>query len=134
MLVCGQLPWFECSWHRALRSDLTRALDSSLQTTHGVSRIFLIVAHYCARAIYDARLNDLAADYNTWLSPGYIWQSMAAWVAYQRWNFGLWIVELGSDIKADAIKAQSAWHALWRASVSRRSQKPSNEAGISEAG
>lgn len=31
-------------------SDLQRSLDQSLSTTHGQSRIFIIVARYCAQA------------------------------------------------------------------------------------
>jgi hypothetical protein len=31
-------------------SDLQRSLDQSLETTHGQSRIFVIVARYCAKA------------------------------------------------------------------------------------
>jgi aarF domain-containing kinase len=31
-------------------SDLQRSLDQSLATTHGQSRIFVIVARYCAKA------------------------------------------------------------------------------------
>lgn len=31
-------------------SDLQRSLDQSLATTHGQSRIFIIVARYCAKA------------------------------------------------------------------------------------
>lgn len=31
-------------------SDLQRSLDQSLHTTHGQSRIFIIVARYCAKA------------------------------------------------------------------------------------
>lgn len=31
-------------------SDLQRSLDQSLATTHGQSRVFVIVARYCAKA------------------------------------------------------------------------------------
>ncbi|KAK6535101.1 hypothetical protein TWF694_001588 [Orbilia ellipsospora] len=34
-------------------NDLTRSLDESLQTSSGPERSFLIMAHYCSRAVYE---------------------------------------------------------------------------------
>jgi aarF domain-containing kinase len=82
-------------------SDLQRSLDQSLATTHGQSRIFVIVARYCAKAVWDS-------DYSTFRSTHLSFRSFTAFIG-SWWNYAYWtttlrIVEMGMDTRARMVK------------------------------
>lgn len=110
-------------------SDLQRSLDQSLATTHGQSRVFIIVARYCAKAgtspaffptlIYLADILTQTvwqADYadfrKTLSTSGFSLDLFKNFIGsffdYAYWNATLGLVELGLDARARSIKI-----ALW---------------------
>lgn len=111
-------------------SDLQRSLDQSLATTHGQSRVFIIVARYCAKAgtspaCFSTLIDSLAdiltqtvwqADYANFrktlstsgFSLGLFKNFIGSFFDYAYWNATLGLVELGLDARARSIKI-----ALW---------------------
>lgn len=111
-------------------SDLQRSLDQSLVTTHGQSRVFVIVARYCAKAgtslAFFTTRDLIFAD----ISTQTVWQAdyanfrkslstqgfslnlfksfISSFFDYAYWNTTLGLVELGLDARARSIKI-----ALW---------------------
>ncbi|KAG8746695.1 hypothetical protein FRC10_003999 [Ceratobasidium sp. 414] len=79
-------------------NDLTRSLDHALVTTHSEVRVFVIMARYCSRAVWeDARKHT-----------GWSLEFVGHWFAYIAINKSLRIVEWLMDTKARAVIAL-AW-------------------------
>ena len=94
-------------------SDLQRSLDYSLSTTHGQTRIFLIVAQYCAKAVWQDDKKRLSAEYRQHgLSLGLISSFLSSFGSFLYWNVGLGIVEHGMDFRARIIKMELWVHGL----------------------
>ncbi|KAJ9122261.1 hypothetical protein QFC22_001681 [Naganishia vaughanmartiniae] len=86
-------------------NDLQRALDLSLATTHGASRIFLIVARFCAFAVHEDDqqiLRERRAKEG--LTTDWIVDYVKEWYHFEVFYNGLRIVEWGMDARARAVK------------------------------
>lgn len=86
-------------------NDLTRSLDQSLATTHGSSRVFVIVARYCSLAVWRDDLRLFKERYareglNMRLAEAFL----SSWLQFQWFYSGLRIVEWGMDARARLIK------------------------------
>lgn len=89
------------------------ALDNSLHTTHGPTRIFLIVAHYCNLSIYLADRATLSHTYRTsGFSFSLLRQSMSSWWRFEVWSWSLGAAEAWEDVKARVAKGR-----LWARGV-----------------
>ncbi|KAG8835312.1 hypothetical protein FRC17_004094 [Serendipita sp. 399] len=66
-------------------NELTRSLDKSLKTTHPPFRIFVIVAQYCNRAVWEDDKTRIAYEESTWRR-----RYFRRWLVYQfrRLGFG----------------------------------------------
>ncbi|OCF33849.1 Atypical/ABC1/ABC1-B protein kinase [Kwoniella heveanensis BCC8398] len=94
-------------------SDLQRSLDQSLATTHGQSRIFVIVARYCADAIWQADLQSFKSSWSTsGLSFSLIRSLLKSAFDYTYWNTTLGVVEWGMDVRARWVKIALWLHGL----------------------
>lgn len=82
-------------------SDLQRSLDLSLATTHGPSRIFVIVARYCTQAVWR---DDLAQFRTNGLSVASLRSLVCSFWAYAYWNTALGLAERLMDVRARMIK------------------------------
>ncbi|KZO98931.1 ABC1-domain-containing protein [Calocera viscosa TUFC12733] len=86
-------------------NDLTRNLDQALCTTHGETRIFIIVARYCGLAVWQS---ELSAFHERWktsgLSLSLVGSLVESWARYHVvWN-GLWFAEVAMDCRAGAVR------------------------------
>lgn len=104
-------------------SDLQRSLDNSLHTTHGQSRVFMIVARYCAEAAYRADLADLRGR---WRAEGLSWGVMKGWVGAV-WTYVGWRVELGlaegwTEVRARGVKVGLFFRGLGRGGLGEAEQ------------
>lgn len=100
-------------------NDLQRSLDISLATTHGPSRIFIIVARFCA---YSAWQDDRQQLYSIFKSEGISLGLISSWFEdwwqYQRYYNGLRVVEWTLDTRASMVKLllwlkgfrEKGWH------------------------
>ncbi|CAE6478417.1 unnamed protein product [Rhizoctonia solani] len=96
-------------------NDLTRNLDHALMTTHSEARVFVIMARYCSRAVWEDARKRL----------GYTFELFGHWLGYIAVNKGLRVVEWGMDTRASIVK-NVAWarglirhgrHAAFRAAA-----------------
>ncbi|CAE6536693.1 unnamed protein product [Rhizoctonia solani] len=78
-------------------NDLTRNLDQALMTTHSEARVFVIMARYCSRAVWEDARKRL----------GYGFELFGHWAAYIAVNKGLRVVEWYMDTGAWAREAWS---------------------------
>lgn len=69
-------------------NDLTRSLDEGLQTKLGSVRTFLILARYCARTVWEEKLESIKAS-GSFLKPSNIFRLFSAWLDYTRVAFKL---------------------------------------------
>ncbi|CAE6472881.1 unnamed protein product [Rhizoctonia solani] len=79
-------------------NDLTRNLDQALTTTHSEARVFVIMARYCSRAVWEDARKHL----------GYSFELFGHWLAYIAVNKGLRIVEWYMDTRG-RIVTNLAW-------------------------
>lgn len=79
-------------------NDLTRNLDENLHLALGVERTFLILASYCARAVYDEARDNNSASHSRW-SLLWIRGSVAAWFVYERRRCALALYDLGIALR-----------------------------------
>ncbi|KZT57755.1 ABC1-domain-containing protein [Calocera cornea HHB12733] len=86
-------------------NDLTRNLDQALCTTHGETRIFVIVARYCGLAVWQSELSALQSRWRTQgLSFSLVGSLVESWTRYHVvWN-GLWFAEIAMDCRAGAVR------------------------------
>ncbi|ODN79431.1 hypothetical protein L202_03415 [Cryptococcus amylolentus CBS 6039] len=86
-------------------SDLQRSLDQSLHTTHGQSRVFVIVAQYCAKSIWQG---DCATFKRSLSVEGFSFKALRSFLGaffnYAYWNTSLSIVEMALDMRARSVK------------------------------
>ena len=64
-------------------NDLTRSLDEGLQTKEGPMRGFLIMARYCARTIWNERVEKIR-ETGSLLKPSNMIRLIGAWIGYTR--------------------------------------------------
>ncbi|RXK39195.1 Atypical/ABC1/ABC1-B protein kinase [Tremella mesenterica] len=96
-------------------SDLQRSLDQSLSTTHGQSRIFLIIAQYCAQAIYQSDLSLIRTSYNTnGLSFSLLEKYVSTIGSYMYWKTTFGLAEWLMDVRARWVKVGLWVHGLTR--------------------
>lgn len=105
-------------------SDLQRALDYSLATTHGANRIYLIVGQYCAKAIWDADKKEMKQDYRLHgLSIHLFRHWMRSWVSFTYYNSFFGIVGWGMDFNARLRKIGLWLHGLSQGGLQRAQQE-----------
>ena len=93
-------------------SDLQRSLDHSLHTTHGTTRIFVIVARYCAEAVWQD-------DKLEFKQTGAIRPFVRAWVSHLYWATTFGITERLMDMRA-RWKKMSLWvHGLYQGGLAQ---------------
>ncbi|CCO26215.1 ABC1 family protein YLR253W [Rhizoctonia solani AG-1 IB] len=74
-------------------NDLTRNLDQALVTTHSEARVFVIMARYCSRAVWEDARKHL----------GYSFELFNHWLAYIVVNKGLRVVEWYMDTRGRIV-------------------------------
>ncbi|CAE6432693.1 unnamed protein product [Rhizoctonia solani] len=79
-------------------NDLTRNLDHALTTTHSEARVFVIMARYCSRAVWEDARKRL----------GYSFELFGHWLAYIAVNKGLRVVEWYMDTRGRMV-TNLAW-------------------------
>ena len=77
-------------------NDLTRSLDENLHTRQGPVRTFMILARYAARAVYEEKMEILAA---AGFGPRRLWCRFTAWADFARIEFKLSAFETWLNIK-----------------------------------
>ncbi|CAI1590813.1 hypothetical protein SEUBUCD646_0L03050 [Saccharomyces eubayanus] len=77
-------------------NDLTRHLDECLQNPLGPERTFLIMTQYCAKTVYDEKVERIDSEYGKW-SISWMWANFTNWIVYERrinqlyfYDFVLW--------------------------------------------
>ncbi|WWC59689.1 uncharacterized protein I303_102251 [Kwoniella dejecticola CBS 10117] len=94
-------------------SDLQRSLDQSLATTHGQSRIFVIVARYCSKAVWQDEIRSIRSTLaQNGLSLSVARRFVSSLWDYTYWNMTLGLVEYGMDLRARVIKMSLWIHGL----------------------
>lgn len=73
-------------------NDLTRNLDEGLDNPLGPERTFLILANYCAKAVFDEAKEKINTEYQKF-SIGWTFQNLKCWWAYQRRLSSLYIYD-----------------------------------------
>ncbi|KZT26756.1 ABC1-domain-containing protein [Neolentinus lepideus HHB14362 ss-1] len=89
---------------------LHRNLDHALMTTHSNIRVFLIMAKYCAYAVWRddrIRLGDQMRERRL-VSIGLLWEYFACWWRYEKLHTSFAIAEWAMDWKAQLVKTM-AW-------------------------
>ncbi|ORX34080.1 ABC1 family-domain-containing protein [Kockovaella imperatae] len=101
-------------------SDLQRSLDQSLATTHGQSRIFLIVARYCADAVWR---DDLIRIRQAWRRTGFtlnlVSNFVSAFWSHAYWSMTLGVAEWGMDVRARIVKMGLWIHGLQQGGLAK---------------
>lgn len=82
-------------------NELTRALDHALSTTHPPYRVFLIVAQYCNRAVWEDDRLALAKDYK-------MTNYLKRWFAFQVRRLGFGTLATWMDLQA-SLMLTKAW-------------------------
>ncbi|KAI5210330.1 hypothetical protein AUEXF2481DRAFT_35024 [Aureobasidium subglaciale EXF-2481] len=77
-------------------NDLTRSLDENLHTRQGPVRTFMILARYAARAVYEEKMEILAA---AGFGPRRLWRRFTAWADFARIEFKLSAFETWLNIR-----------------------------------
>lgn len=73
-------------------NDLTRSLDEGLQTTQGPARVFLVLARYCSRTVYEEKREELQAK-GSLLWPRIFLGRLGAWLVFERVEMRLRLFE-----------------------------------------
>jgi len=97
-------------------NDLTRSLDHALSTTHSKVRVFIVVAKYCATAVWDYERQAIFDDMrgSGLLSPGSLAEYFAAWWRYERLYCKFVVLEWYMDTQAQVRKFTAWFGGLWR--------------------
>jgi aarF domain-containing kinase len=86
-------------------NDLTRALDASLHTTHGLARPFIITARYCSLAVWQDDKSTMARRYReNGLSLQLLSDYISSIFSFLWFNQGLRFAEALSDLNATRKK------------------------------
>ncbi|OCH84899.1 ABC1-domain-containing protein [Obba rivulosa] len=91
-------------------NDLTRSLDHALMTTHSSVRVFLIMAKYCSRAVWEdqrARLFSAMREKGL-MSISLLCNYFSGWWRYQKMDKSLRLTELWMDWTASMVQMK-AW-------------------------
>ncbi|KAA1474282.1 ABC1-domain-containing protein [Dentipellis sp. KUC8613] len=91
-------------------NDLTRSLDHALATTHSKIRVFLIMAKYCASAVWQddrRRLIDQMREKGI-TSPSLLVEYFKCWWGYEKLYRSLIVVETFMDLQAH-FRMTLAW-------------------------
>ncbi|KAI0051236.1 ABC1-domain-containing protein [Auriscalpium vulgare] len=97
-------------------NDLTRSLDHALATTHSKIRVFLIMAKYCASAVWQddrRRLIDEMRERGL-LSPSTLAEYFGCWWRYERLVGSLVVLEKFMDAQAFMRKTMAWLRGLYR--------------------
>jgi len=97
-------------------NDLTRSLDHALSTTHSKVRVFIVVAKYCATAVWDDERQAIFDNMrgSGLLSPGRLAEYFTAWWRYERLYCKFVVLEWYMDIEAQVRKFTAWFGGLWR--------------------
>ncbi|KAH9963906.1 ABC1-domain-containing protein [Russula dissimulans] len=95
---------------------LNRSLDHALSTTHSKVRVFIVMAKYCATAVWDYERQSIFDDMrgSGLLSPGSLTKYFAAWWRYERLYCKFVVLEWYMDIQAQVRKFTAWFGGLWR--------------------
>ncbi|SGZ58578.1 CIC11C00000002514 [Sungouiella intermedia] len=74
-------------------NDLTRNLDETLENPLGPERTFLILANYCARAVYDESLETNSKLYRRY-SFQWFSHNLTSWLSYQKRRSSLFFYDV----------------------------------------
>ncbi|KDQ53504.1 hypothetical protein JAAARDRAFT_136813 [Jaapia argillacea MUCL 33604] len=108
-------------------NDLTRNLDHALMTTHSSIRVFLIMAKYCAYAVWQddrRRLIDEMREKGL-MSFGLLFEYFGCWWRYEKLHTQLLVTEAVMDGEAALVKLRAwvrglrtmGWQGAYRASA-----------------
>lgn len=75
-------------------NDLTRSLDTSLQTTQGPIRSFLILAQYAARTVWEEQMELLRSSGGLLWPPSNAVRAVEAWTSYAKTVSKLTVYEM----------------------------------------
>ncbi|KAI0256322.1 ABC1 family-domain-containing protein, partial [Lactifluus subvellereus] len=97
-------------------NDLTRSLDHALSTTHSTVRVFVVMAKYCATAVWE---DERQAVFDRMrgsglLSSGRLVEYFSAWWRYERLYRKFIVLEWYLDLQAQARKFTAWFRGLWR--------------------
>ncbi|KAN0111476.1 ABC1 domain containing protein [Russula decolorans] len=97
-------------------NDLTRSLDHALSTTHSKVRVFVVVAKYCATAVWADERQAIFDGMrgSGLLSPGRLAEYFTSWWKYERLYCGLVVLEWYMDVQAQTRKFTAWVGGLWR--------------------
>ena len=73
-------------------NDLTRSLDENLQTREGPVRNFLILAHYCSKAVFQEQMEIISQE-GSMLQPRNLIRLLGACFSFLRVEFRLTVYE-----------------------------------------
>ncbi|GFZ47956.1 ABC1 family protein MCP2 homolog [Saitozyma sp. JCM 24511] len=100
-------------------SDLQRSLDQSLATTHGQSRIYVIIARYCAEAVWQADKLDFRRSLRTdGFSLRLFSSYISSFLSYVYWETSFGMAERAMDMRARWVKMTMWLHGLTRGGLS----------------
>jgi len=88
-------------------NDLTRSLDKSLNPSHPIWRIWIIVARFCCVAAYTDDMEQLRSPSCGLHGFALFRAKITAWASFQLWYRGLGLVEFAADRYAKWMKVQS---------------------------
>ncbi|KAF8482583.1 ABC1-domain-containing protein [Russula ochroleuca] len=97
-------------------NDLTRSLDHALSTTHSKVRVFVVVAKYCATAVWEDERQAIfdGLRRSGLLSPRRLTEYFATWWKYEKLYYGLVVLEWYMDVQAQARMFTAWFGGLWR--------------------
>lgn len=97
-------------------NDLTRNLDHALSTTHSKVRVFVVMAKYCATAVWADERQAIFDGMrgSGLLSPGKLAEYFTSWWKYERLYCGFVVLEWYMDAQAQARKFTAWVGGLWR--------------------
>ena len=85
-------------------NDLTRHLDSSLHTTHGSTRVFLIIGKYCEASSHRATLSEISNRYShNGLSINILWSYFKEYVRHFKSNITFSTIAGLQDLKSTFV-------------------------------
>ncbi|TIB57611.1 hypothetical protein E3P78_04151 [Wallemia ichthyophaga] len=95
-------------------NDLTRHLDTSLHTTHGPTRVFLIIGQYCEKSNHRATLKDISRRWSeTGVSLSIFWSYLKEYLRHVRTSVAFSTLAGLQDVKATYVIWSKWLHALY---------------------
>ncbi|TIA87990.1 hypothetical protein E3P99_02851 [Wallemia hederae] len=85
-------------------NDLTRHLDTSLHTTHGPTRVFLIIGQYCERSNHRATLAEIASRWsNNGASVAILWSYLTEYLRHFKTSIAFSTLAGLQDVKSNLV-------------------------------